>query len=229
MKLGLNESLKIIKVLYKTGLMKKMLTACMFMFFAFGVLFCFAPAEELESTVLGGFYFVFLYIYIEQIMMSHSITSLFITSPLRKIIETKLRIIFSTALQLTGYSIYLVFNRIWCAKAESAESVIRCNTALIFVAVIGFGMLIYSQLVFRFYKIGVTLLCIFVLPIIVSLVNLNGWSVYIASENSILTIIISYAILIAGYIMAFVLAKLVYKKPVNKTLYKNALGKLAKT
>lgn len=221
------DCIKLLKFLISKGLMAKMMLVCMILFFLAGVLFGlnYRPAEIMSTSVMGGFYFVFLFVYLDQVLMSNLLSSLVIASPNRKMIEQKLRIIFIIAIQLFFFSIYVVWQLLKLSRAENATVILSINASLIVTALIGAIMMVYSGIVYRYYKVGIIGMVVCMLPIIYIAMNPELLLGVLSIESTRNAVLIGYGIIAAGYAVVILLSRLLYNKPMCKTIFKNAINK----
>lgn len=237
----MKEDWKIIKLCYRCGLQKRMMTILALGFFIFGLIFeGFSLSEILMNQAadggaevevvtdvsfrvnVSGFYLMLVAMYIGQVILSADVSKLVQSSPYKKAIQTKYLMTIITVISFVAYTFLVAIRVVGCSFIESPVYKTALIRDVVVVGIAGFLIILYSSMIYKYYVLSLVVVFITVFPvmffgdrILAKLSWLDGW----------LAVVVGYVILILGAVLGYTLAKLFYKKDIEGVVFRNALAK----
>ena len=219
--------------LVKYTLQLKMLLAFSIIFFVLGILFEITSFDNYGPWSLGALYMGLAGIYIFQMVFCVSVSKMVQASPIKRALQTTGPFVISFGACLISMTVYIVI-RVMKVTPEAIEeagvSYATAYSALLYVAVAMFIMLIYSSISYKSYVFSLILLGVTFLPFIylVTVKNLlvDFAEVLLTADNSpIMIIVVSYGIMIMAFIIGYIMSLVVYKKDISDLAVRYALRK----
>ena len=209
--------------LFRYGLQAKMIIILAIIFFVLGILFEFTDFSGSNLFSLSALYLSLTGMYIYQLVFTTTVSKLTQSSPLKKKLQTSIPAIITLSSSLFVRTVYVVIRCLRMTPEfleENGFTWIDAYSTILFMGIFIFVFLVYCSFSYKSFVFSLILLIgIFALYIAVydtqfSIANFCA-KLLINDSNPILLIAVTYALVLLGGLLCYVISSLFYKKEIS--------------
>jgi hypothetical protein len=180
------------------------------------------------TNMIGGFYMVLPGLFIPQLILSVGNSIVVQTSPQRKKLETMVPVVCGLLFSLFTYTIYVLmqayFRYFRAGASEIGNMGLSGSGSMLLVAILLFFMEIYMGIVYKLFVLGMV---VFIPAISFTVSTVGDYAEKLEQFAGRLgfggIVLIGYAAILIGMLIAYGLMLLLYKKPFSKYAFGSAM------
>ncbi|MCR5255483.1 MAG: hypothetical protein K6D96_06080 [Acetatifactor sp.] len=183
------------------------------------------------TNFLGGFYFVMVGMFLAQMVIMLTVADLVQVSPYKKAFQVKVPVLCNLATELVMYTLYLVVHSIFL-KPDQPEVFLSQMLVAIVVGLLIVATNFFLAICYKYYWLGFIIFFPCVMAVSVGgstmehMIRIGSFPDLKLTYGA--SILIGYVCILLGSVINYVIANALYKKPLDKISYKNALQKINK-
>ncbi len=227
--------IKYIKLL-KYGLQLRTMVILAVIFFALGIVYELIDFNGTGIIPFSGLYLAISGMYIYQVVITASVSSLVQTSFVKRKLQTSVPVLFTTFCLLITYTIFVIL-RLNLAAGRTLDADPSADLTIFYVQIFSSAVLIclillYFAFSFRFYVVSTIVLFIVLFPTLILFAR-SDWSIAASVIDFVGSIIenfshgtviaLSYAIILLGSALCYFVNVAFYRRPLSNIAYRTAL------
>ncbi|MCR5769032.1 MAG: hypothetical protein K6G45_11155 [Lachnospiraceae bacterium] len=218
---------KSIKML-RYGLQVKMQLILTLAFLVLGIVFELTMSRVDSGSIISGLYLAISGVYVFQLMMSSSVSTLVQTSSLKRGLQTVHPVIFTTLTTLLTYTIFVCIRVVRINKMggkDFDESSLNASKGIIAVGLMAALLLVYMGICYKLFIVSIVILCIGVVAImLMGNISLVSRVFDFANDMSLTSIIaLGYGCIIVGGLLCRLFMGLLYRRSIDMLAVRTAL------
>lgn len=218
------------------GLQIKTMLILSIVFIALGIVYEMIDLNGTGLIPFSGLYLALAGMYIYQVVITASISTLVQVSSVKKKLQCAVPVIFTTCSLLVTFTVFVIM-RLYNAKNKFSKNNPDMDVDFVYVQILVTAVLIafiflYFAFSYRFYVISTVVLCIVLIPTLLLFAR-GDWSFTASFLNFVKNIkanfgnagviALAYLILLAGAGLCYLANWAMYRKPLSSIAYRTAL------